>query len=214
MCSCLVSGPLSLCAISGLGLSVHVNGALWSHSAFGSDPTPVDMWQHPGPHALLVALSACPAAAQYRTMPPPPFPLLPPPLPPPSPSPRPTSGWKPVSGGSGPCAIGPGRDLSGCDFANADMSNQDLTGATLLNAILDGANLRGTRLGQATLTGASMRGADLTNVNLGLALFDSVDARGARLDNVSLDQTVVLRDAERCRDVPSCAEDEVALALP
>ena len=94
------------------------------------------------------------------------------------------------------------------------MSNQDLTGATLLNAILDGANLRGTRLGQATLTGASVRGADLTNVNLGLALFDSVDARGARLDNVSLDQTVVLRDAERCRDVPRCAEDEVALALP
>jgi uncharacterized protein YjbI with pentapeptide repeats len=97
--------------------------------------------------------------------------------------------------------IGPGSDLSGCDFyganlglahlAGANLTGANLAGANLALADLTGANLAGATLTNATLaeaylTGADLTGADLTGANLGLANLTNANLTNANLTGADL----------------------------
>lgn len=76
-------------------------------------------------------------------------------------------------------SVGPGRDLSYCNFEGRDFSNQDLSDVTLRYAQLDNVDFTGANLSNVDFVGADLSGANLSN-----AVLEGINLRGAKLVNV------------------------------
>ena len=87
-----------------------------------------------------------------------------------------------------PCSeIGPGADLSGCEFNSVDWSERNLANANLTGAIITNSNLRKAILTSANLTNANLKQSDMTDAILTGANISGADITETKFTRANMD---------------------------
>lgn len=83
--------------------------------------------------------------------------------------------------------LGPGADVSGCDFNHRVLAGRDLRKVQLAGANLNGADLSDAKLDGANLSGADLRGANLSGSSLRKVSLTRAQMTGAAMSFATLD---------------------------
>jgi hypothetical protein len=83
-------------------------------------------------------------------------------------------------------SLGPGSNVSGCDYEGEDHSGEDLSGSTMVGTSFSNGTLIDTRLSSSNLRNARFTGAKMCGANLRSSTLRNADFRGADLTNADL----------------------------